>query len=139
MKTLKISRWTTALLMVLIAASSSALGYAPPPSQVPPGSGPSISSQEGPDWLTPDWLSSGLAHAIDSGPFGYPISLKFFDNRLTHDEWYPIARSFLDDTIYPTYYYARHQTTYIDGDWWNDPRGYRPLYKEKSGFMFMSS
>lgn len=122
------------------------------------------SSKEGTDLKPPDWLSSGVGQITYYGPFGYPmgvisydqwyplsrpfiegttfiypISVRYYDDRLLHDEWYPVARSFLDGPSYPPYYYTSLQTAYIDGSWWRDPRGYRPLYKIGPGYQLSSA
>jgi hypothetical protein len=112
-----------------------------PPSYVPPGAGSTVSPPpyvppEGPDWSNPDWLSSDVGRITFYGPYGYPPAVGFYDDRMLHDEWYPVARSFLDGTVYPTYYYAYYPPIYLDGSWWRDPRGYRPLYRIGPGFIF---
>jgi len=114
-----------------------------PPPYVPPGTGSTVPPQEGPDWSNPDWLSSDVGrityygpYGYYYGPYGYPTTVGFYDDRMLHDEWYPVARSFLDGTAYRTYYYTYYQPIYLDGGWWRDPRGYRPLYRIGPGFVF---
>jgi len=142
------------LLFLLGCLCSAAIAIASPPSYVPPGTGPTVSppsyvSQEtgstilhpeGSEWSNPDWLSSDVDLITYYGPYGYPTAVRFFDDRMFYDEWYPVARSFLDGTTYrmyyQTYYYAYHQPIYLDGSWWKDPRGYRPLYRIRPGFVF---
>ena len=111
-----------------------------PPSHVPPGTGPATSPPEGPNWLNPDWLSTDVGRITFYGPYGYPRAVGFYDDRMFYDEWYPVARSFLDGTTYQTYYrtyyYSYDLPVYLDGSWWRDPRGYRPLYRIGPGFIF---
>jgi hypothetical protein len=107
-----------------------------PPSYAPPGTGSTVPPQEGPGWSNPDWLSADVGLITYYGPYGYPTAMGFYDDRMLHDEWYPVARSFLDGTAYRTYYYTYYQPIYLDGGWWKDPRGYRPLYRIGPGFVF---
>jgi len=118
------------------------------------------SSKEAADLQPPDWLSSGIGRITYYGPFGYPtavipedrwypasryywdgaafsypLAVRFYDDRLYHDEWYPVARAFLDGPLYPAYYRPPFQPTHIDGSWWRDPRGYRPLYRIGPGYV----
>lgn len=125
----------------LCLASASATS---PPSYVPPGMGPTVSppsylppgagSTTSLVWSNPDWLSDDVGLVAYYGPYGYPFAVGLFDDRILYDEWYPVARSFLDGTIYSRYYYDYSQSIYLDGSWWRDSRGYRPLYRIKSGF-----
>ncbi|MDD3710205.1 MAG: hypothetical protein PHH78_07790, partial [Methanothrix sp.] len=93
------------LLFLLGCLCSVAIAIASPPSYVPPGTGPTVSppyvSQgtgatimhpEGYGWSNPDWLSSDVGLTTYYGPYGYPTALRFFDDRMWYDEWYPIAR-----------------------------------------------
>ncbi|GEM_PF-1252870 len=133
-----------------------------PPSEVPPGSGPTISPpMDGPretqsygsppsdmsgtgtapsPWRgsvpSHDWLSDDVGFLTYYGPFGYPVWGGFYDYRFFYDEWYPVARSFLDGTPYYTYYFTEYRPVYVTDGWWNDPQGYRPLYRTSSGFSF---
>lgn len=138
------------LSLAAIAIASPPPSYAPqetepttsPPSYVPPGTGLITPPPEGPDRSNPDWLSSDVSRIIYYGPYGYP-AVGFYDDRMLYDEWYPVARSFLDGTTYyRTYYYYTHpypysypHPIYLDGRWWKDPRGYRPLYRIRPGFL----
>lgn len=81
-----------------------------------------------------DWLSSDIGLITYYGP-GYPVAIGSYDNRMFYDEWYPVARAFLDGTTYGGSYYSYSYSypVHIDGSWWKDPRGYRPLYKVGSG------
>ncbi len=135
-------------LCLASASASSPPSYVPPgmgatvtpPSQVPPGTGSPTSE----DRSNPDWLSSDVALVTYYGPYtsygpyyygpyGYPTAVQFYDDRLLHDEWYPVARSFLDGTTYG--YYSYSYPIYLDRSWWGDPRGYRPLYRIKPGYV----
>lgn len=108
-----------------------------PPWDVPPGTGSIPPLQPGPIFSPPhDWLSDDVGRITYYGPYGYPIWEGFYDYRIFYDEWYPVARSFLDGTSYRTYYYTGYRPIYMDGSWWKDPRGYRPSYKIRSGFSF---
>ncbi|MCR3884759.1 MAG: hypothetical protein NUK54_10355 [Methanothrix sp.] len=70
------------------------------------------------------------------GAYGHPIAWRYYDDRLFHDEWYPVARAFLDGTTYyGTYGLDRYHPVYIDGSWWRDPRGYRPIYRRGPGYV----
>ena len=84
--------------------------------------------------LTPyDWLSDDRALITGYGYSGYPYHgyWTWYDDRLYYDEWYPVARSFLDGTTYmSTYYYSTYP---VYGSWWGNPRGYRPLYRIGAG------
>lgn len=142
-------------LCLASASASSPPSYVPPgmgptvtpPSHVPPGKGLTTSPPEGSDWSNPDWLSSDVALVTYygpyntyygpyyHGPYGYPTAVEFYDERLLHDEWYPVARSFLDGTTYGRYYYSYSYPIYLDRSWWGDPRGYRPLYRIKPGYV----
>lgn len=128
-----------------------------PPSDVPSGMGPTVSppshlspgmgSPTSAFWSNPDWLSSDVALVTYYGPYntyygpyyygpyGYPTAVEFYDERLLHDEWYRVARSFLDGTTYGRYYYSYSYPIYLDRSWWGDPRGYRPLYRINPGYV----
>lgn len=139
----------------------------------PPANREAEAPEVGPELQPPDWLSSGSGFITHYGAFGYPIAVGFYDDsifhdewypvarsfldgttyrtyysaygypiafrdyddRIFHDEWYPVARSFLDETAYQTYYYSSLPPVNIDGSWWRDPRGYRPLYRQEPRFV----
>ncbi len=101
----------------------------------PPANREAAAPEVGPELQPPDWLSSGSGFITHYGAFGYPIAVGFYDDSIFHDEWYPVARSFLDETAYQTYYYSSLPPVNIDGSWWRDPRGYRPLYRQEPRFV----
>ena len=160
------------VLAIFCLLLASAAGGMPPP-EAPMGRDATEPLQEGSSLVPPDWLSSDVGFITTYGRFGYPIAVGLYDDRLFHDEWYPVARSFLDGSIYrsrygfysypifgglyddragqdewypvarsflddaapPMYYYGPVQPAHIDGSWWKDPRGYRPMYKPEPRFV----
>lgn len=138
------------LCLAAVAIASPPPSYVPPgegstvspPSHLPPGTGSTTPPPEGPYRSNPDWLSTDVGRITFYGPYGYPPAVGFYDDRMFYDEWYPVARSFLDGTTYQTYYrtyyYAYDLPVYLDGSWWRDPRGYRPIHRIGPGFIFKS-
>lgn len=88
-----------------------------------------------PGYPPADWLSDDRGYVTYYGPYGYPIWTGFYDDRLYYDDWYPVARSFLDGTTYYRTYNWYVPGAHIDGNWWGDPRGYRPLYRIRPGIV----